>query len=124
MTESTDNKPNVLVVDDEPGNLRVFGRVFRTQMHLTLVGGGVEALAAMKAQRFDVALVDYSMPGMDGVTLLEHLTALDPSMRRILITGYGESPELQRALSQGLCERIITKPWSKAELLTLVTDST
>ena len=66
--------PNVsiLVADDSALNLKVISRLLqRSQMSVTCVGGGQEALDAMTKQKYDVILLDHMMPNMDGIETLK-----------------------------------------------------
>jgi len=63
-------KPRLLVIDDEPGNLFTFRRVFASLYDMTLASSGNEGLlrldAATGVQAFEVVLLDFAMPQMNG----------------------------------------------------------
>ena len=63
MSTSPPPRPRVLVVDDEPENVRTVARVFRRELHVTGASSVAEARAELDRSSFDVALVDFSMPG-------------------------------------------------------------
>lgn len=113
--------PKVLVVDDEPANLNTFRRAFRKDLAVSVAHSGAEAVAALQAQRFDVVFVDFAMPHMNGLDVLEHTQRIQPSATRVLLTAYSSRPELQRAVSRGLAVALITKPWRRAEILEIAT---
>ena len=75
MNTSTAQRPlRVLVADDNTINLRVATRVLRDMGHSgVLVTDGEKALKAMESQRFDLVLLDVTMPNMDGPTMLEKM---------------------------------------------------
>ncbi len=77
---------------------------------------GVEALELAKEEQPDIALVDITMPFMDGLQLTEQLNALYPATSVVLITGHSEFDYARRALKLGV-EDYILKPFSKDELL-------
>ncbi len=59
---------NILIAEDEPTNQKVFKALCKTlNCNLTLVKNGNEAMAALRAGRFDVILMDYHMPECDGL---------------------------------------------------------
>ena len=112
--------PRVLVVDDEPANLNTFRRAFRKELAVSVAHSGAEAVAALEAQRFDIVFVDFAMPHMSGVDVLEHARRIQPSATRVLLTAYSDRPELHRAIKRGLAVALITKPWRRVEILELV----
>ncbi len=114
-------KPRVLVVDDEQANLETLQRVFRREMDLVLASSGEEALEALARADFDVALVDYKMPGMNGVELLRHISERSPAVHRVLLTAYSDLREVIAAQTSGLSMALVPKPWDPEQLLKLVT---
>ncbi|NOU33396.1 MAG: response regulator, partial [Polyangiaceae bacterium] len=78
----------VLVVDDEPVNLRVLGAILvRRGYRVTEARSAEEALTAARAARPDLLLSDASMPGMSGPALVRELRAVYPDLRAAFITG-------------------------------------
>jgi two-component system response regulator (stage 0 sporulation protein F) len=109
-------RPVVLVVDDDPANLRVFQRVFRQAYTILMAESGADALALLEHTPADVAFVDYSMPRMNGVALLEELSRKRPGVARYLLTGYGELAEMSSLRNRGLCRGVLGKPWERADI--------
>ncbi len=67
-------KAKVLVVDDNPMNLKVTkGLLGPYQVQTTLVQSGQEAINLVEKQKFDLIFMDHMMPGMDGVEAAEHI---------------------------------------------------
>lgn len=60
-----------------------------------------QALELMRHQPFDVALVDITMPGMNGLDLLRHFRSLQPDMAVLMLSTYAEEIYAVRALKQG-----------------------
>lgn len=110
----------MLVVDDEESNLKTFRRCFRKLVDMELVLSPHEALELAKTERFDVALVDFTMPGMNGVELLRRFEEHCPDMGRVLVTAYGDLPEVQAARDEGLAAAVLMKPWDRDELMTWI----
>jgi len=80
----------VLLVDDE-AELVSSLRKRMLRRGFTVVGTltGEDAISAAEHRRFDVAVVDLKMPGMDGLEVLQSLKAIQPSIQAIVLTGHG-----------------------------------
>ena len=115
----------ILIIDDDPGFLDLANELLSGDGHRVLVASsGQDALAMVQAIRPDLILLDYFMPEMNGLTVLERLRTVDPvaSVRGIpvvaLTSGTAEDANrLSRAGSVGF----ILKPFEPAEFLRLVT---
>lgn len=84
-------RPVVLVVDDEPDFLAsISERIAMRGMEPLLAQSGEEAVALAGAHRVDLAVVDYRMPGMDGLQAIARLRQTQPGVKTILLTGSGE----------------------------------
>ncbi|HJL17764.1 MAG TPA: response regulator [Sandaracinaceae bacterium LLY-WYZ-13_1] len=80
----------LLLVDDDPLMRRTAKRVIerRLGVRVTAVGGADDALAQIRGgERFDVAVVDLEMPGVDGLALLDRLRRLAPDLPAGLWSG-------------------------------------
>lgn len=106
----------ILIVDDEPANLRLLERLFSRVFHCLTASNGAEAIRLL--QRHDVAILisDQRMPMMTGIELLKHTAAMRPHMVRILLTGYTDVDALVEAINSGLVYMYITKPWNNEDL--------
>jgi DNA-binding NarL/FixJ family response regulator len=62
---------------------------------------GDEALAAVKANDYDVAMLDMSMPGLSGIDLIKRLKLEKPKLRILVLSMHGESQYAARALKAG-----------------------
>ena len=73
-------KPVLLVVDDEPGVVRLIER-FATPLgfDVTTAGSGHDALAKLQSEKAAVAMVDLRMPDVDGLEVLRRIRAADAS---------------------------------------------
>ncbi len=93
---------HILVVDDEP-LIRETLAEFLTQegFAVTCCAGGEEALACAAEQRFDVALCDVQLPGMDGIELLGRLLKISPQTFVLLITAYATVESAVEAFQAG-----------------------
>jgi len=80
----------ILVVDDEP-NIRETLREFFLQLggfQVDTASDGLEALAIVRANKFDCALIDLQMPRMNGIELLENIQKVDNTLPVIIMTGH------------------------------------
>jgi DNA-binding NtrC family response regulator len=111
------HKSRILVIDDEMPNLQTFRRVFRNDYQVTLAASVDEGVAVIKQQPIDLALVDYSMPGKNGIHFLRAAKTLQPTMLCLMLTAHGDLDEVQRAEEDGLHLGVITKPWNKDTIL-------
>jgi signal transduction histidine kinase len=107
----------VLIVDDEPAVRHVARRHLERAGHrVAEAGDGVEALERIdRGERFDVALIDMTMPRMDGPDTARALRERAPSLRVILTTGYSVD-EARRRLGDGAVDAVLQKPFDGAGL--------
>lgn len=115
----------LLLVDDEPNILSALTRVLGSRR-----GGGdaepsyqiesfdkpTAALERASDQAFDLVISDYRMPGMDGVEFLRRLVQLQPSIARLILSGYADLEALIGAINHVQIFRFIGKPWHEVEL--------
>lgn len=93
-------RPRVLLVDDEPDLLAILAaEITHAGFDVTCASSGLEALRQAEQDRFDLALTDYKMPGLDGLQTVDALAKLDPDVRTVMMTGY-ISEEVRAALRE------------------------
>ena len=78
--------------------------------------GGDEALALVRANDYDVALVDMSMPGLSGIDLVKRLRAEKPKLKLLVLSMHGEHQYAARALKAG-ASGYLTKDSASEQLL-------
>jgi DNA-binding response OmpR family regulator len=115
-------KPKILVVDDED-TLRYFLRLNLQEHHYQVLeaADGQTALALIRQNQFDVALVDLHLTDMDGLEIMRYLRQASPQTSVIILTGYASVDSAVAALRQGAHD-YLTKPYDTAELLASVAD--
>jgi len=113
------DKNLVLIVDDNPENLKVLGQIIRKKGHnLTFAQDGENALISVKAKRPDLVLLDIMMPGMDGYEVCQHLkeNVETQEIPVIFLTAKTEQEDIIRGFELGAVD-YVTKPFNTHELL-------
>lgn len=83
-------KVKILLVDDEQEFLDSISERMRLRgFEPTCALNGEEAIELAKKEKFDAAVVDLKMPGIDGVATITKLKELRPKMKTVLLTGFG-----------------------------------
>jgi signal transduction histidine kinase/DNA-binding response OmpR family regulator len=112
-------KPSLMVVDDNPANLRVLGEMLSAHDYsVRLAINGRVALSSMQAAKPDLVLLDIRLPDMDGIEICQRLKA-DESSRDIpviFISALHEPEEKLRAFAAGGVD-YVTKPFQEKEVL-------
>jgi len=102
----------MLVVEDNPDAAESLLMLLELKGHrVTTAPDGMAALAAMRAQRPDVLLVDIGLPGIDGYEVARRIRR-DPQLGHpllVALTGYGLEEDRQRALAAGF-DQLLVKP--------------
>jgi CheY-like chemotaxis protein len=100
----------ILIVDDDKIIQQVVSRhVSLLGHHVTTANNGIEALAAIEHQRFDIVITDLQMPMMDGHELTIRLHDAQPLIRTIVMTGYVSMDQIMDCLREGAFS-FVTKP--------------
>ncbi|NNM55148.1 MAG: response regulator [Spirochaetales bacterium] len=111
----------ILVVDDEESIQRLFLQRFRQEvkegsLEFFFALDGEEALAQLSEKPdVDCVISDINMPKMDGITLLEKIKELYPLTRTIMISAYGDLPNIRSAMNRGAFD-FLTKPIDFSDL--------
>jgi DNA-binding NtrC family response regulator len=109
-------KYKIMIVDDEPANLRLLERLFRQDYTVIVAESGEEALRLLAEHDVALLITDQCMPVMTGLELLTRTAAMRPHMVRMILTGYTDVGTLVEAINGGLVYKYLTKPWSNDEL--------
>ena len=117
MNPSAKRKARILVVDDDPGLLRLLTIRLRAEGYdVEAMENGVQALAAASRFRPDLVISDLRMDQLDGIGLLKELQHRWPGLKVILLTAHGTIPDAVQATQMGAFG-FLTKPVEKQELL-------
>jgi CheY-like chemotaxis protein len=110
-------KRKVLIVDDDPDICTNFQDILEDLGYTTDVAlDGSEALRQLKQQSYDVVLLDFNMPGMDGATVYTKMREIRSDVVAIMITAHAAGEGVQKALAGGGLT-VMRKPVDFPELL-------
>ena len=111
MSTADQDKPCILLVDDEESILNSLRRLLRSQPYeLLLASSGAQALELFSTHKVDLVLSDARMPGMDGAALLAEIHKRDPQCMNLLLTGYADIGTITAAINEGRIYRYLSKP--------------
>jgi signal transduction histidine kinase/CheY-like chemotaxis protein len=112
--ESVTKNAIVLVVDDDRLVRRFMSESLRSLGYdVRDTDNGVDALVLLDAQRFDLLLADFAMPGMTGADLARAAQMKQPGLRVLIVSGYADSAAVEAVLGTN---RQLRKPFDMAEL--------
>ena len=115
--------PSLLVVDDEVDSCQNLADIFTDLGYrVDIAYDGTAALDKMRHARYDIALLDLMMPGMDGVSLYHEMKRQRPEIVAVLTTAYPNHPRAEASLKTGVW-RIVPKPVDLPGLLTLLIEA-
>lgn len=121
-TQSGESNPplRILLVDDNAAVLEYSASVLAADGHtLTTCTDGMQALAAVDAgTTYDLALVDYAMPGMTGQELARQLRQRHPQRAVLVMTGFAEDAILDQLAREHV---VLKKPYSLMEIRAAIT---
>jgi two-component system response regulator (stage 0 sporulation protein F) len=95
-------KEKILIVDDQFGIRILLNEVLQKEGYQTFqAANGVQALEIVKKNPPDLVLLDMKIPGMDGIEILKRMKVIEPDIRVIIMTAYGELDMIQEAMNLG-----------------------
>jgi DNA-binding NtrC family response regulator len=107
----------ILIVDDDEFICRQLGELYTSQRYsVACANEAGEALRLLNENDFSLAVVDFKIPGTDGLGLIREVRDRWPDLDVIMITGYASIKGAVEAIKQGASD-YITKPFQKEEIL-------
>lgn len=109
---------SILCIDDESAALSVRKRVLETAgHHVVTARSGAEGIQLFQLQPLDLVLLDYWMPGMNGIVTARELRRISPSVPMIILSGLAQLPDE----TIGVVDRWILKDEGPEFLLNTIT---
>jgi CheY-like chemotaxis protein len=110
-------KARVVLIEDQPDACEMATRLLEMRGHeVTVATTGSAGISAILEQRPDVALVDISLPDIDGYAVAREIrTRLGPTIPLIALTGLGQPEDVKRSREAGFA-RHLTKPFDIEDL--------
>ena len=107
----------ILVVDDEPGMRNFLLKTLAPRAaHVLAAGSAEEAEGLLQRHRFDLVILDITMPGKSGLTLLQEMRAQGNACEVVLITAFADLDTAIEALRAGAGDFLL-KPFRVAQVL-------
>jgi len=109
-------KIRLLLVDDEESILKSLSKDFSQEGYEVMTASsGEDAIEKIKNNYFDIVITDLSMPGLDGIAVLNEAKKNNPDICVIILTGYGDLTSAIEALRLGADDYLL-KPCDTEEL--------
>ena len=110
----------IMIIDDERGVRESFEMILKIKDYeVTTFEDGESAIANLKKDMFDMAFVDYKLPGMDGIEVLKKIKEIDPNVEVCIVTAYASETSHANAITIGALE-YLRKPFLMEEIYELV----
>jgi len=108
-----------MIVEDSALMIAVISNFIKKEgkdIEIISAHSGEESVSMYKEQKPDLVFMDIKMPGMDGITALEHIRSLDPHAKVVMCTSLKEPEQETRAKKAG-CAGYIMKPFSRQDIV-------
>jgi CheY-like chemotaxis protein len=110
----------VLIVDDDRTSCEILAKILSLRGYrVDAAHDGYTALEMVQHGDYGLALIDYRMPGMDGVELYRRIREMRPSLVGVFVTGFPTIDTVYPAIAVGV-QRVIAKPAGSTELLSVI----
>ncbi|MBS0208180.1 MAG: response regulator [Planctomycetes bacterium] len=110
----------LLVVDDDRGQIAAVSSILSMAGYdIDTAGSGDVALKLAARKTFDLAILDYQMPTLNGIDVFKKMHELQPKMHGILLTAYTTIDKVFPAIDCGL-DHVVAKPVNAVELVRVV----
>jgi DNA-binding NtrC family response regulator len=110
----------ILVVDDEEGVRESFKMILKIKDYdVDVFPDGEAAIAVLKKDIYDMAFIDYKLPGMDGIEVLKKIKEIDSSIEVVIVTAYASEQSHANAITLGALE-YLRKPFLMEEIYEMV----
>ena len=121
-SEGTKRSAHILVIDDEPPICDLLKHILQTLgpgYEVTTFLDGRPALAQFEQQNFDLVIIDYQLPGMNGLEISRYVSEHWPEIPVILVSGKPPPGIREQVRALGLTG-FLKKPFSPVQLVEMV----
>jgi len=109
-------KPSILIVDDDTAILHVFTKIFeRKGYSVSVAEKGKDAIEKLSTKQYDVALVDFVLPDMEGIELFPLIRNSSPKTLRIMLSGKACFDDCVKG-----ADVFVAKPINPVKLLSII----
>jgi DNA-binding NtrC family response regulator len=113
----------ILVVDDERDTCRMISFILEKEGYkVAKVYDGEQAIKKIKAKGYNLMILDYKLPDINGIDVLKEVHQIDPSLKVIMISAYG-SPCIKSMAKKFGVYRFLDKPFDVKKLVKVVKDA-
>lgn len=116
--DTVDQKPTVLIVDDEPAPRAALKQILKEDFHILTAENGARALATIKDRGVDLITLDLKLPDQSGCDILKIIKGGHQEIEVIIVTGYGTLQTAMDCVRHGAAGFLL-KPFNASELLTI-----
>lgn len=109
-------QPSILIIDDDRNVIRALSLVLRKDFNVLATASAKEGLEIAKEHHPFLAIVDFKMPEASGIEVLKELKRVDPEIKVMIMTAYGEIGVVIEAFKQGAVD-FLTKPFDNRTLI-------
>ncbi|MBI3292212.1 MAG: response regulator [Elusimicrobia bacterium] len=110
----------ILVIDDEESSRQLLSDLLTGEGYqVVTVGTGEDGWKQLQAQRFDLAVVDRALPGMDGIQLLKQMCEARMKVPTLMVSAFGEEKLWAEAIGWGASDYLL-KPFASDQVLKAV----
>ncbi len=94
---------SILVVEDHPLFVQSLVRLLRDRggYNVSSVGSGEEALQQLDGPKFDLVMIDVSLPGMSGIDLVDEIHGKNPRLPCLMVSGHMATHYVHQSLESG-----------------------
>lgn len=116
------NNKYILVVDDDPSLRELFQIIVESFGFISeTADNGGQALTMFVLKTYDAVLLDYMLPDMNGLTVLQHIKQVDRSIPVVILTGHTDEQVAERAIAMG-ARACLYKPFDYQDLEKILKD--
>lgn len=114
--------PKILVVEDDKDMSRIISSILKEEGYkIDRAYDGEQAIKKIKAKDYNLMILDYKLPDINGINVLKEVRRTKPSLKVIMISAYG-SPSIKSTAKKFGVYRFLDKPFDLNRLVKAVKD--